>query len=96
MRPIKNNLYSYALENNLEHLLKEYSDKNELSPMEIGFDSTRDVTWICSFGHEIVESPHQRVRRGYCPVCGKARNGSFAQNFPELIHFWSPKNKLDP
>ena len=96
MRPIKNNLYNYAIENNLEHLLKEYSSENEQSPMEIGFDSTKDVTWICDFNHEIIESPHQRVRRGYCPVCGKARNGSFAQNFPELLPYWSSKNKLDP
>ena len=96
MRPIKNNLYNYAVENNLAHLLKEFSDKNEFTPMEIGFDSTQEVTWCCSFGHEIIESPHQRVRRGYCPVCGKARNGSFAQNFPELLPFWSSKNKMDP
>lgn len=96
MRPIKNNLYNYAVENDLSHLLKEFSDKNEFTPMEIGFDSTKEVTWCCSFGHEIIESPHQRVRRGYCPVCGKARNGSFAQNFPELLPFWSSKNKMDP
>ncbi len=96
MRPLKNNLYNYVIENNLHHLLEEYADTNELSPIEIGFDSTKDVTWICSFGHEIIESPHQRVRRGYCPICGKTRNGSFAQNFPDFIHLWSPKNNMDP
>ena len=96
MRPKKNNLYDYAIKNNLAHLLEEYSEQNELSPMELGFDSTKEVTWRCSYNHEIVESPHQRVRRGCCPVCGKARHGSFAQNFPELLPLWSSKNKLDP
>ena len=56
MRPIKNNLYNYAMENALEHLLKEYSPENELSPMEIGFDSTKEVTWLCEFNHEIILS----------------------------------------
>ena len=84
------------IENSLHHLLEEYADGNELSPLEIGFDSTKDVIWIYSFGHDITESPHQRVRRGYCPICGKARNGSFAQNFPDFIHLWSSKNNMDP
>ena len=96
MRPIKNNLCNYAVEKNLPHLLKDFSDKNEITPSEIGFDSTKPVIWCCSFGHEIIESPHKRVRRGYCPVCGKEMNGSLAQNFPELLPFWSSKNKLNP
>lgn len=96
MRPITKSLEEYAVENNLEHLLREYSDKNKLRINEIGYDSTVKVEWICEYGHIVSESPHKRVRRGYCSVCGPAMSGSLAQCHPELIPYWSDNNKLKP
>jgi len=96
MRPLNINLSEYAKANNLDYLLDEYSKDNKLSPDEIGYDSTQEVAWTCSYGHTVIESPHKRVRRGYCPICGKARKGSFAQRYPELLKFWSYSNNINP
>ena len=94
MRPPKNNFAEYAIANNMRYLIDEYSKDNPIPPDEIGYNSSLKVKWVCEYGHIIYESPYNRIRRGYCPICGKLRKGSFAQNFPELAKMWSNNNKL--
>ena len=93
MRPPKNNFADYAASNNLRNLIEEYSKDNPLPPNEIGYNSSLKVKWVCEYGHIVYESPYNRIRRGYCPICGKLRKGSFAQNYPELAKMWSKNNK---
>lgn len=96
MRPFAKSLKEFAAENNARHLLTEYSINNALSPDEIGFLSKTPVKWVCAYGHEKIESPNARTRRGYCSVCGKLRHGSFAQNYPDMLKSWSNDNTVDP
>lgn len=96
MRPFKISLEEYARENNRDDLLAEYASDNPIRPSQISKDSRLKVKWICSYGHEEIASPRDRVLLGYCSVCGKERSGSFAQRYPELLSFWSEENDLDP
>ena len=96
MRPFKISLADYAKENNRDDLLAEYASDNPIPASQISKDSRLKVKWVCSYGHEEIASPRDRVLRGYCPVCGKERRGSFAQRYPELLPFWSEENNLDP
>ena len=78
-RNIKKSIYDFSVENNLPHIIKEYDGETDIK--EIGFDSTKKVRWKCEFGHEVLESPHARLRRkgAFCPICGKNRCGSILQ-----------------
>lgn len=96
MRNFETSLEQFCEENNLQYLLEEYASDNELSPSQIGAHSKTPVKWICAFGHEETESPFNRLRRGFCSVCGKKRNGSFAQLYPDLLEYWSKKNIVSP
>lgn len=96
MRSFQMSLAEYAIQNHMEFLLEEYAADNPYSPDSIGYNSTIKVKWICEYDHEEIESPHKRVRRGYCSACGKGRHGSFVQNYPDLLPLWSNNNKLDP
>lgn len=94
MRKISKTLREFAIENGLEHLIDELVSGENITPDSIGPSSTHNVTWICKFGHTEYESPANRTRRGYCSVCGKKRNGSLAQNHPELVMLWGTGNKM--
>lgn len=96
MRNPAKSLEEYAIENGLEFLLEEYSGDNPLPADQIGHLSTTPVKWTCLYGHEKIEPPFKRVRRAYCSVCGKNRHGSFAQNHPKLLKYWSKRNDVDP
>lgn len=94
MRNFSMSLAEYCRRNNLSSLLSEYVKGNPLTPEEIGYSSTVEVNWKCSFGHTETESVQKRLRRGYCKTCGKNRSGSFGQKYPEAAKLWSPKNKF--
>ena len=89
MKKIKTSLRQYAAQHNLEHLTDEFVSDGDLTPDTIGFDSLKEVKWICSYGHTETESPHKRVRRGYCSVCGPERKGSAAQVCPDILKYWN-------
>lgn len=95
MRKIKESLYEYA-SLNAPNLLRDYSPNNPLSTKEIGSNSVQEVEWICPYGHVETETVQKRRRRGYCSVCGPKESGSFAQNHPELLPYWSEENTVDP
>ena len=92
MRGCVTSLYRYCTERNLQTLLAGYSKDNILTADEIGFKSTIECKWMCEHGHMEYESPFKRVRRGYCKTCGKDCKGSFGQQYPELVPFWSEQN----
>ncbi len=96
MRKFKVSLAEYAKTNNKPEILRDYDPSNSLSPDEIGCASTTEVRWICPHGHTEIESPYKRLKRGYCSVCGPLENGSFAQNHPELLKYWSKENSVLP
>ncbi len=96
MRKFKTSLADYARANNLINLLEEYDESNELSPDEIGCNSTQNVQWTCLHGHTEIESVQKRIRRGYCSVCGSKSSGSFAQTHPDMLKFWSKRNAVSP
>lgn len=96
MRKMSLSLREYCIQNNCKHLIDEFVSTNTYTPDSIGYDSTINIVWMCSYGHVETESPHKRVRRGYCSVCGPKRNGSFAQNYPDLLELWSPDNSVNP
>ena len=96
MKKIEQTLRNFAVANDLEHLIDELIVTNKITPDTIGPYSTGKVDWICKFGHKEHESPFNRTRRGYCSICGRNRNGSLAQNYPDLVKLWSPENHKQP
>lgn len=64
----------------------------ELSPFDIGINSTKKIWWICQKGHEWQARPHDRANdRTGCPICSARRSTSF----PEQAIFYYIK-KLFP
>lgn len=96
MRKMSLSLREYCKQNNCEFLIDELIPTDEYTPDTIGHNSTVNVKWMCSYGHTEIESPHKRVRRCFCSVCGPKRAGSFAQNYPDLLEIWSPDNTVSP
>lgn len=76
-------------------------EKNENTPDDVSYGSTKQVWWKCQHGHSFCSSPNQRTRygerdadRGYreCPYCANelATSGeySFQTEHPELMEEW--------
>ena len=91
---MKKSIFDYSIENNIPHILNEY--KGDVDVHKMGFDSTVPVKWVCENGHEVIESPHVRLRRknAFCPICGKNRKGSLLQNDKEMAKLYSKNNKV--
>lgn len=96
MPKFKTSLAEYAKANDKPEILREYESSNPLPPTEIGCASTAEVRWKCAYDHLEIESLFKRLRRGYCSVCGPRMHGSFAQNHPKLLPFWSEDNTVKP
>ena len=79
----------YCKRQGLDSMLKEFSSKNVIPADRIGYSSKTEVIWRCKHGHEEIESPYKRFRRGYCKTCGKEQDGSFAQKYPQIAKYWS-------
>ncbi len=84
----------YCNRHNLVEMLEEYSHKNVIPADRIGYTSKTEVIWRCKHGHEEIESPFKRFRRGFCKTCGKDRDGSFAQKYPQIAKYWSKDNTV--
>lgn len=87
-------IYEYSIENNIPHIIKEY--QGDVDIHNVGYRSRTPVKWICENGHEIIESPYNRLRRinAFCPICGKHRLGSLAQVYPEIAKSYSENNEV--
>lgn len=83
---------------------------DKLLPTQVTSGSSKSVWWKCSkCGNEWKTSISNRKAGKGCPVCGKikqglkkekniiALNGSFADNYPELLSEWDyDKNSISP
>ena len=77
-------------------LVREWSDKNIVSPMDITSGSHKKVWWKGRCGHEWEAVVKNRVYGAGCPYCSgnKVLVGfnDFATIHPELIEEWSEEN----
>ncbi len=75
-------------------IAKEWNyDKNNISPDQIVFGSSRKVWWKCAHGHEWQATIVSRTKTGNsCPVCSnhKVITGvnDFASQYPDLLKEW--------
>ncbi|MDQ1146608.1 hypothetical protein QE429_003435 [Bacillus sp. SORGH_AS 510] len=69
--PYENSLEYYALNNAMEYLLTEFSDKNPKTPNNISRASADEYLWICpKYKHEYTMSPAKRTnRKSNCTYC---------------------------
>lgn len=83
--------------------------KNKIDPRNVPFGSNKKYWWKCqkSKPHRSYEmTPGHRMEGKGCPPCGRERTArlrstpepgqSFADEHPELVREWSPKNKIGP
>lgn len=97
-RTYKNPLVSYAKANKKEYLLKEYSDKNEVSLDKIAHNSNRDSLWNClKCGSEYNTKVYLRIRRGTgCPYCARKKvnhTNCLWTTHPEIAKFLKNPNR---
>ena len=68
-----NNLYNYCMNNNLTNLLDEFDlSKNNLTPKDIPYNSTKKVWWKCkTCGYSYLVSVNARTNyySSGCPLC---------------------------
>lgn len=93
-KQIEKSIYDYSVENNIPHIIKEY--QGDIDIHKVGYRSNIPVRWVCENGHEVIESPYKRLRRknAFCPICGKHRLGSLAQQYPEFAKMYSENNPV--
>lgn len=68
-------LEKYAIDNQKQHLLKDFSEKNIKKPFEISYGSNKMFIWFCQIcKSEYDASPKQKVIRNFnCPYCSSHR-----------------------
>lgn len=79
-------------------LVSEWSEKNEIKPMEVSIGSHKKVIWKCKLGHEWIATVKSRtINKTGCPYCSHnkvlAGFNDFATLFPEVANEWSDKNE---
>lgn len=93
--PFEKSIQYYALSNNMEYLIREYSDKNQYDPSKINHYTLDEVFWKCPlFGeeHEYLMRVRDRIHTGLnCPYCSNYRvnhTNCLATIHPELAGEW--------
>lgn len=73
--PLENSLENYAIENNMEYLLKEFSDKNNKQPKDISYGTEDSYLWNCQkCESEYDMKVHVRTySKCNCPYCSGSR-----------------------
>lgn len=83
-------------------IVKEWSDKNNINPIEISAGSNQKIIWECELKHEWTISPNSRTsQRSGCPYCANKKIlkgfNDLASLNPEIAKFWDfDKNVLTP
>ena len=98
-----NDLESYCKKNDLEYIIKEWSDNNELRPTQVVKGATGKFLWKClKCGHEWPATLSNRIaNKSGCPACAgkvviKGIN-DLASNFPLIASEWDwEKNDKTP
>ena len=86
-------------------LIKEWSNKNELTPFDVKYGSANKYWWICPAGHEDYEmncSSRTGKSKSGCPECRYTRSAkklstpdreeSLGIKYPDLVPEWSDSN----
>ncbi len=79
------------------HLVGEWSAKNEHPITVYTLDSGYRACWICSKGHEWQTRIIDRTRKnkkGNCPQCFTRAREDKLEDYPRLVAEWSDKNEL--
>ena len=88
-------------------LVKEWSDKNSISPEEVISGAKKKYYWICPIGHDdYLMTIDQRKRGQGCPICARQSQTSFPeqalyfyikQAFPDSInrYLFEDKKEID-
>lgn len=75
-------------------------ERNDITPQEIIWSSSRKVWWICPQGHRAFRSPNATTQAGACAPCaGVALNPGVTDletTSPALAKQWSTKNDRAP
>ena len=68
-----NNLYNYCVNNNLLDLLDEFdSEKNNITPKDIKYNSTKKVWWkckVCGYNYLVSVNARTNYYSSGCPLC---------------------------
>lgn len=98
-RHIENTLFNYIKQHpELQHLIAEYSDKNEIPITEISCkDTSKGIKWYCKkCDHEWEERVYNRIRYPSTPCCmhkHPTKYYNLATEFPQIaIDFDESKN----
>ncbi len=91
-----NSLYDYCTNNNRLDILEEFDNgKNDITPKEIAYDSTKKVWWKCKIdGYEYLNSPNARTGHygSGCPLCNNkvvvSGVNDFLTLYPEEASMW--------
>lgn len=88
----------------------DYENNGELKPTNVGSGCNKEVWWICpKCGNKYQAPPSRRTSQNSgCKKCATQiasqtrrhtsllKNGSLAQNYPELMKEYAPTNTIDP
>lgn len=73
-----NNFENWCISHSYEHILKEWSPKNNIKPSDVPFMSSVNIYWVCDKGHEWVSPLKTRLHKlnsdtdysiSQCPIC---------------------------
>ena len=101
MKKIKTSLYDWCEENDKKNLIEEFdNDKNDLSPKQISFGSTKKVWWKCLNNHSWLISPNNRTsQKSGCPYCSNKKvlegYNDLAIINPKIASEWHPTKNGD-
>ena len=78
-------------------LVKQWSKKNKIKPIEVSIGSHKKVIWRCKKGHEWEAAVKSRtINKTGCPYCSYnkvlAGFNDFATLMPDIAAEWSEKN----
>ena len=99
-----NDLETWCINNNSEHLIREYSKENKQQMSEFTMGTHKEVVWICEKGHHYkMKISDRTVSHFGCPICSNHRLLSgyndfctwSKNNLPILIKEYSVKNKVN-
>lgn len=81
----------YAINNDMGYLLNEFSENNNVKPIEITHSNGIEYKWNCVNGHEWFASTNNRIKGSGCPYCSgffPTKENNLAIKFPNLAAEW--------
>jgi ribosomal protein S27E len=93
--PFERSLENYALNNNKEYLLAEYSDKNNEIPLKVYRASRFKYIWNCSnCKNEFSVAPYYRTSMDVgCPICSESKGEKRIRSWLNERHLYFEAQK---